>query len=473
VRRLTLFALLIALALVATGCGSKSSSGSGLGTALNYVPKDAAVVVAIDTDPNGSQWKQVDELIGKFPGGGQAKQQFKTAFGSRSGLDWDKDVKPLLGNDLVIAYTGNPSAAGPSSYVLAWPVKDEAVAKRLLAKQGRAAVIDNGTLVAARTQADVSAAVQRAKGGDHMTDSDFTSALGDLQKDSLVRVTGNIQGLISGQPGAATARKVKWVSALRTFGATVSAASDGIEYAFDVKTDAGGLTEKDLPIAGGSQAAPVVRRAGEIGFGLRNPAQLYTFAQAAAGITDPAGYAKFVRNKAKASRQYGVNIDRDIIGQLTGNTEVSVALDGQFAVRADLRDPAAMEATLRKLAPNFKKLAKGKPVHLVAPKSGKGFYTIASATGKKYVFGVVGKSFVVASDAARAAQFAGQSPSNVSGAKGSFVVASDARALVNAAAAQRGQGVAAQLITGSLGDLIGWVDAETSGLSGSLKLFIR
>jgi hypothetical protein len=112
-------------------------------------------------------------------------------------------------------------------------------------------------------------------------------------------------------------------------------------------------------------------------------------------------------------------------------------------------------------------------VHLVAPKSGKGFYTIASATGKKYVFGVVGKSFVVATDAARAAQFAGQSPSNVSGAKGSFVVASDARALVNAAAAQRGQGVAAQLITGSLGDLIGWVDAETSGLSGSLKLFIR
>jgi hypothetical protein len=253
----------------------------------------------------------------------------------------------------------------------------------------------------------------------------------------------------------------------------VSAASDGIEYAFNVKTDAGGLTENDLPIAGGPQAAPVVRRAGEIGFGLRNPAQLYTFGQAAARITDPAGYAKFVRDKAKASRQYGVNIDRDIIGQLTGNTAVSVALDGQFAVRADLRNPAAMEATLRKLAPNFKKLAKGKPVHVVAPKSGKGFYTIASATGKKYVFGVVGRSFVVATDAARAAQFAGQSPSNVSRAKGSFVVASDARALANAAAAQRGQGVAAQLITGSLGDLIGWVDAETSGLSGSLKLFIR
>jgi hypothetical protein len=284
-------------------------------------------------------------------------------------------------------------------------------------------------------------------------------------------VTGNIQALIAGDPSAAEARKVKWVSALRTFGATASAASDGIAFAFNVKTDAGSLTEKDLPIAGGSQAAPVVRRAGEIGFGIRNPAQLYVFGQEAARITDPAGYAKFLRDKAKASKDLGVNVDRDIFGQLTGNTEFSVALDGDFAMRADLSDPAAMEATLKKAAPNFNKAAKS--VKLTAPKSGKGFYTLTSSSGKKYVFGVVGKSFVVATDAARAAQFAGQSPSTVPGAKGSVVLAADARSVANAAAAQRGQGTAAQLITGSLGDLIGWVEAETSGLTGSLKLFIK
>jgi hypothetical protein len=467
-----LLLLLAALALVASGCGSKSSSGSGLDTALGYVPKDAAVVFAIDTDANGAQWKQVDELLGKFPGGGQAKQQFKTAFGARSGLDWDKDVKPLLGNDVVFAYTGKPSASGASGYVLSWPVKDEAAAKRLLAKtHATTAVTDNGTIVAARSLADAKAAVERAKGSDHMTEDDFNAALGDLDSDSLVRVAGNVQTLIAGQPGAAEARKVKWVSALRTFGATVSAASDGFATAFNLKTDAGSLTDKDLPIAGGSQSAPVVRRAGEIGFGVRNPAQLYTFGQTVARITDPAGYAKFVRDKAKASKDLGVNVDRDIFAQLTGNTAFSVALDGKFAVRADLRDPAAMEATLKRAVPNLKKVAKRETV--TAPKNGKGFYTISSATGKKYVFGVVGKSFVVATDAARAAQFAGQSPSTVSGAKGSVVLAADARSVANAAAAQRGQGVAAQLITGSLGDLIGWVDAETSGLSGSLKLFIK
>jgi len=472
--RLLLVLAALALALLGSGCGSSSSSGSGLDTALSYVPKNAQVVVAVDTNADGDQWQQVQELIGKFPGGGQAKQQFKTAFNARSGVDWDRDVKPLLGKDLVYADTGTASHGVPAPYVLAWPVKDEVAAKKLLDKaHATTAVVDDGTIVAARTLSDAKAAVERAHGDDHMTEDDFTSALGNLDTDSLVRVTGNAQSLIEGQPGAAQARKVKWVSALRTFGATVSAASDGIAFAFNVKTDAGGLTEKDLPLASGSEAAPVVRRAGEIGFGVRDPAQLYIFGQTVARITDPAGYAKFLRDKARASKELGVNIDRDILGQLDGNTAFSVALNGDFAMRADLSDSAAMEATLKKVVPNVKKLTKHKPVKIVAPKTGKGFYTLTSASGKKYVFGVVGKSFVVATDAARAAQFAGQSPSTVPGAKGSFVLAADARSVANAAAAQRGQGVAAQLLTGSLGDLIGWVEAETSGLNGSLKLFIK
>src|SRR4051794_30817971 len=61
--------LLALVALVATGCGSSKSSSSGLDTALSYVPKDAAVVVAIDTNPDGDQWQQVDHLLGKFPFG--------------------------------------------------------------------------------------------------------------------------------------------------------------------------------------------------------------------------------------------------------------------------------------------------------------------------------------------------------------------------------------------------------------------
>jgi hypothetical protein len=162
-----------------------------------------------------------------------------------------------------------------------------------------------------------------------------------------------------------------------------------------------------------------------------------------------------------------------VIGQLTGNSAVSIALNGDFAVRADVRDPAAAQATLKKAAPRLAKLAKAKSLGLSTPKGGQGFYALAQASGKKVVFGIVGKSFVAATDAGRAAQFAGQSPSVVAGAKGALVVASDARSLADAIAKQRGQGTAAQVLTGSLGDLTGSVDSETGGLTGNFKLQIK
>jgi hypothetical protein len=487
--RLVLVLVAFALALIAAGCGSKSSS-SGLGTALDYVPKGAPLVVAFDTDPDGSQFKQLDKLIGKFPFGGQVKQGFKTGFKNSSRLDFDTQIKPLLGNELVVAV---PTAealqgGGRSGFVAAWKVKDAAAGKKLVqansTKVGSSdgadiyrsnagtsfTAIKDGTLVAAATQPDIEAALKRAGGSDHMTEGDFNGALGDLNKDALVRVTGDFQALLSG-PQAAAARKVKWLGALRSFGATVSADPDGIGSGLRIKTE-GSLGAQDLPLASGSQSAPVVRRAGEIGIGIRNPAQIMTFAQAVSQVTDPAGYAKYVKQKAKVGKQLGVNVDRDLIGQLSGNSAVSVSLSGDFAVRADLRDPAAAEATLKKIAPRLQKLAKGKSVGLSTPKGGKGFYALAQANGKKLVFGVVGKTFVAATDAGRAAQFAGQSPSVVTGVKGALVVASDARALANALAAKRGQS-GAQIVTGALGDLTGSVQSETSGLSADFKLQIK
>jgi hypothetical protein len=489
VRRLAVL-LLAAVALVASGCGSKSSS-SGLGTALDHIPKGAPLVIAIDTNPDGGQWQQVDHLIGKFPFGGQVKQQFKNAFNARSSVNYDNDIKPLLGNDAVLAITGPSAPNTQTPYVLAWKVRDEGAAKRLLAKHTPKAgtiggadvygrpptnfgLVKDGVLVVADTKSALEAALKRAGGSDHMTEQDFTDALGSLDKDSLVRVAGNFQTLLTG-PQAAAARKVKWLSALRTFGVTLRAESDGVEWAFDAKTDGAGLVPADLPIAAGAQSAPVVRRAGEIGFGIRDPAQIVNFGQQVVQIMHPGRYAKYTRDKAKLSKQLGVNLDRDVIGQLTGNATVSVGLGGEFALRSDVRDPAAATATLKKVAPRLVKIGKsrGKSLGLSSPKNGRGFYALAEPNGKKIAFGVVGKSFVLATDAARAAQFAGQSPSTVPGAKGSLVIASDARALANAVAARRGQGVAAQIVTGALGDLIGSVHSETGGITGSLKLFIK
>src|SRR3954465_12171386 len=305
-----------------------------------------------------------------------------------------------------------------------------------------------------------------------MTESDFNSALRDLNKDSLVRATGDFQALLKGSPRTAKARNIKWLSALRTFALTLRAQSDGIEYAFKFDTDPAGLTEKDLPLASGSAAPPVLKRAGEVGFGLRDPAQIVSFAQQAASVVNPTGYGKYVHDQVKLSKQLGVDVDRDLIGQLTGNASVSVAIDGKAALRADLRDPAAAAATIKKVGPRLVSIAgrRGKRVTL---SSAGNLYVLTQPNGKKVVFGVIGNSFVLANDAARAAQIGAESPSAVSGAKGPLVVYSAARALANAIAAKRGQGVAAQIVTGALGDLTGSVQTETSGITGEVKLQIK
>src|SRR3954451_7873189 len=209
-----LCAALAAIALTTAGCGSKSS-GSSLDSALSYVPKNAAVVIAIDTNPDGGQWQQVDHLIGKFPFGGQVKQQVKNAFNSRANVDYDKDIKPLLGNDMVLAITGPSAPNAQTPYVFAWKLKDESAARRLIqatteksgtldgldvyaAPPTNCAVIKDGTLLLADTMPALQAALKRAGGGDHMTEQAFTDSLGDLNKDSLVRVVGNFQALLTG-----------------------------------------------------------------------------------------------------------------------------------------------------------------------------------------------------------------------------------------------------------------------------------
>ena len=480
--------LLVLLALVAAGCGS-DSSGGGLETALRYVPKDAPLVVAVDTDPKGKQWKQVEKLLGKFPFGGQVKQQLKARFEASSSVDYDKDVKPLLGNDFVFAIT---SATGlregaKTAYLVAWKVKDVDTAERLV-KKGETKVgsasgadiyrsadgsgftaIDGSTIVSAQGEDALKAALKRSD-GDHMSESDFENALGDLPNDSLVRVTGDLEAILAGNPGATSARQVKWIAALRTFGYVITAEKDGISTAFDLKTDSDGLTDADLPIAAGDEAPPVVRRAGEIGFGFRDLTHGNDFFTKVLKASDPAGYSRYLGLRARVLKQFGIKDVSELTDQLTGNATVSVALYSQFGLRSDLRDPAAARTTFKKLASGLAKRTHG-TLSTVAVGGDRLYKVVAS--GGTLVLGVVGKSLIAAPNEERAQQIAVQSPSKVAGAKGSIVMVSDARALANAIAQQQGRGTAAQIVTGALGDLVGWVSISTSDLEGKLKLQIK
>ena len=109
---------------------------------------------------------------------------------------------------------------------------------------------------------------------------------------------------------------------------------------------------------------------------------------------------------------------------------------------------------------------------LTVPSKPDGLYVLTSSNGKKYFFGVINDKFVVATDAARAGEYASQSATSVPGAHGSLTMAVDTRSVANEVARQQGQSAAA-LFTNALGDFVGSVESATDGLNGQFKLNIK
>ena len=124
-------ALATALALLTVavaGCGSGGSGSGGgdpLDTALGYLPESAPFVVAIDTNLKGSQWQALGTIAAKFSFGGQVEDQLKQAV-NKQGLNFDTQVKPLLGNPAVIAAPDVQSFLGDGNgFIVALEVKDK------------------------------------------------------------------------------------------------------------------------------------------------------------------------------------------------------------------------------------------------------------------------------------------------------------------------------------------------------------
>jgi hypothetical protein len=485
VRRLAL-ALALVAAIAVTGCGSSSStptSAGGLADALSFVPKGAPIVVAVNTDPNGSQWQQVDKLVGRFPFAGQVKADIIDQL-SGGGSDLNRDVKPLLGNDFVIA----PPVTGIHDHrhpLIAWKPKDAAKARAFLERkrtkigtlggaelfrsmngQGVDAIKD-GVIVSAPNQAALAQAFARHSGSNHETVGEFNAELGGLRKDALVRAAGNLQTLVAAKPGA---RKVPWLAALRSFGATLTAQPDGDALDFAVRT-AGGLTASELPLASGAQSPPVIRRPAEVGIGIRSLTQTIGFFEALGQATDPAGFARFRTQEADIGRQLGVNVERDVIAKASGNASISIGLDHSFAASVPQSNPAQTKALLARSVPRLPQAGSAQVTSVTRGPGG--LYVIHRANGRTVYLGLIGTNFVIASDAARAAQIGTQQTSPVSGAKGALAIALDARSIVNAAAQRAGAPPAVQFVTGALGDFTGSVESETTGLTGHFKLTIK
>src|SRR5215208_6137889 len=485
-RRLTTFLIVALLALVA-GCGGGDDSGGSkgdLGDELGYLPKSAPLVITVDTDVDGSQYKNLDKLLSKFPFGGQLKNQIKQSI-DEQGANYDKDVKPLLGGELVVGAVDAKSLVDDSAedqFVVVFSAdggKLEDVVKKdrtyskgddldgnpvyQSASDGSVITIRGDTLVGAQSRPLLQAAVDRHDGDDKLTETDFNGAFQGLPPEPLVRVYGDAQALLRADPETAEAQKVKWVAGLRKFGVTVSAERDGLALDGHVSTE--GVAPQDLPIAAGDQS-PALARFGDYSLAQRDLSQSWKFIVGVAGTTDPKGLGDYEKKKARANKDLGIDIDRDLIEQFNGDTTLAGGLDGTWSVRSSVKDPAALKKTIDKMA------ASGGTGKVKLTKAGD--LVLGDDGDDRAFFGVVDDVFVAGPTPDAAKQLATVEPKALEGAKGSMVFVADGEAIAKTILQRSGQGGgAAGLFTGPVGDITAFVTAGPDGMRARAKLKIE
>src|SRR3954451_21033134 len=489
-----LFACLAAVAVAVSGCGGSDSSSSGVGNVLSYIPADTPFAVQLDTDLGDDQYKALDAILNRFPGADTIKSLIKSQLTMGvQGADFDKDIKPLLGNPAIISATDVGSFLSDTEqagFVAALQVDDKDALSSLIDKTkpqkrgevGGATVYQDGdtffavnddVVVLAGSRELLEGALKRADGGDHLSEGDFNAGLKGLPEGALARVYVNVENLLKQSEGAAAARRIEWVDALRTLGLTITAHKSSIDVEFNAVTKGDDLADEDLPLASGDEAAKVVKRPGEIGVGLRNPSHLVRFIETALQAVDPKTFGEFQQGKAVIAAKLGLDLDKDVIAQLTGNLSVSFNLSGDFAARADVKDPAAFTKTVDKVAKALPQLGSTLGVQGVT-RSGD-LYRVQLSGGSDLFFGMAGASLVVGSDAARAHAIANAQPESVEGAKGSVVVRADAEGIARQLLAKIAPkfGLPAALVpvfAKPFDELRGWVTTDTGGLKGKLSL---
>ena len=211
--------------------------------AASVVPADTPIYVNLYLEPSSAQQMNLGGLLGRLPGFGdratldskidEAVQQFL----SGSGIDYRRDLKPWLGDQLAVGVTPSGTNADDVATLLVAAVKDRAQAEQALDRlsqerdetttqetyqgativsgttQAHAFLADGELLVLGQDAAAVRAAVDASSGAKPSLGGDaaFRTAMERLPEDHLASAYLNLDhlaqtaGLASGAPGFSTA----------------------------------------------------------------------------------------------------------------------------------------------------------------------------------------------------------------------------------------------------------------------------
>lgn len=476
----------LVLACVLAACGSSSGSSAPsnpLAAELSYIPPGSPVVATIVTDPNAAPVKNVSALAAKF----QVANLITTALNQelqKQGLSYAGDIKPLLGNPVVIGTIETAGAGSKLKGVGVWITKDASKLNALVTKKSNGdkkvgthdgatiyrsrdgqtvLAIDGPTLVVADTQALVTAALDRHANNQGMAVSQYNQEISGLPSKPLVQVFGNVAALLN-TPQTATARQIPWVAAIKGYAVAISPTSNGMSLDWKVDTTGRQLTAAQLPLAAGS-AAPALVSGAPGSFGIRDPAQIATFVESALQAADPTASAQFQAALGALKRGFGIDVT-GALGQLTG--DLITAGQGRVSlIRSGVSNPAVVSQTLANLAKHIQSLAVGTSMRPL----GGGFYLI-SRQSLTFAIGVVGSQLVAGNTSVSQLRAFAAKPTTPSGGHGAIAFSESLPQVLNLTGGLV-HSAEAQLILSQLKDFSGWIANTPSALTGNALVTIK
>jgi hypothetical protein len=237
-RRLVVLAMLATATLV-SGCGGAEQSGAEIPESASLAPADAVVFARITTDDDSSQWQKAESVLARIPGARDGLVSAIEQGLADEGLDWETDVAPAIGDEVVIVAT-----AKLRPIVLLEPESEEKLVA-LLAKSDEETVRVEveGRVALAQKDADLAEYRAALERGTIEDDESFVAGLDALPAESLGLVWVDMAVLtddLSSLFEEATQEKVElgidWLSA------SLSAEDDGMLVAMGMRTPGGGDT---------------------------------------------------------------------------------------------------------------------------------------------------------------------------------------------------------------------------------------
>jgi hypothetical protein len=241
-RRLSSLAL-VALALL-PGCGASEQAAGTTPESASLAPADAVAYVTLVTDRGSDEWRRAERLLDVFPFARDALLDGVQEQLAAEGLDWEEDVAPAVGPELVVVAT-----AEQRPIILTQP-RSVAKLDALLGKSDEPFVRETvGDWTALAEQGSDLVQYRAALARGTLRDSDeLRDALADLPEGALARAWIDVSAISSDLAAALEGSAPELEAGVESVAAAISAEDDGLRLSLSMKTaeEVGGSYEPEL-----------------------------------------------------------------------------------------------------------------------------------------------------------------------------------------------------------------------------------